>query len=56
MNNLEKLHFNLKIEFVTNHLTHTITMNQKKYFKDVLKWFDIQEYKLLEVHFNMHLK
>ena len=56
MSNFEELHYCVKVKFERNRKAHTITMNQMRYIKEVLKRFNMKECKPGGTPFNVDSK
>lgn len=56
MNDLGKLHDCLGGKLGRNRKAHTITMNQRRYIKEVLKRFNMDECKLVRNPFDVDSK
>ena len=56
MSVLEELHYCIGLEFERNRETHTITMNQRSYIKEVLNLLNMNECKPVGTPFDVNLK
>lgn len=56
MSDLRNLYYCLGIEFERNRTGHTITINQSKYIEEVLKQFNMEEFKLIGTPLYMNSK
>ena len=56
MSVLEELHYCIGLEFERNRETHTITMNQRSYIKEVLNLLNMNECKPVGTPFDVSLK
>lgn len=56
MSNLEEIHYCLEMEFVRDCAKKFITMSKSKYTKEILKWFNIEEYKPIGVPLEVNLR
>ena len=56
MYNFGELHYWLRVEFERNREARTITMNQKSYIEEILKFFSMEECKSVGTPFNVNSK
>ena len=54
MINLEELYYCLGVECERNREARTITMNQKSYIKEVLKYFSMEECRPVSIPFDVN--
>ena len=54
ISDLGELHYYLGVEFERNREARTITMNQMNYIEEVLKRFNMEEYKPVKIMFDVN--